>query len=522
MPLDPADAIRRFEPILYFHRDEEFFPSDAKRYLEHAALWDVKGVPRDSKARWGGTSPRTLPHFPRIPRGKVVVVEGEAPRIPQSADGVAGTFIGEPGLSTLHLTDSDSEERFLDLSGWVGGDAVDQASANRYSDLAEIAARYNGGEPALTKSRFWYHAEVFTAPRLRGLVGGRPSIYRDRFAALKNPALVCYYLFFPGHREGLEGCETDHGKNQWASCAGEWACVSVLLAGDDTLTTYTPVMIGLTSRNVGVIDFLGQERRVGMRVVDWNLATTVVRDRGPGLAQGEHPRIFVARGTHGLYLERISVPVAPYSPADASGSSCGQYELPAAQAAAAAATAADRAEDETLMLTKLIAASAVGALHGLPMAGFIGGAIGGALVAVNAILLEMGGMAKVAGLEPPDDLPDAQVDHPPAAAETGFVVHPAGLDPPEAPSGRLREWPRFDPANELKLDTSIDGRAYSLWVATPAAPDSRPIWLPSETPTQVSFRGRWGNRVVDDPFTRRAGMKFPEFWAMFFDGLGKS
>jgi hypothetical protein len=29
------------------------------------------------------------------------------------------------------------------------------------------------------------------------------------------------------------------------------------------------------------------------------------------------------------------------------------------------------------------------------------------------------------------------------------------------------------------------------------------------------------NRVISDPFARRAGMWFPEFWAKFFDGLAR-
>src|SRR5262245_7205870 len=154
MALDPIDVIRRFEPILYFHTAERFFPSDAKRYLERCALWYVNGSPRDSKARWGGTSPRTLPHAPRIARGKLVATKGEAPLVPQSADGAPGVFIGEP--NALHLLDTADGERFLDLPGWIGGDAVDRASANRHADLDEIAARYNGGDADLAASRFWY------------------------------------------------------------------------------------------------------------------------------------------------------------------------------------------------------------------------------------------------------------------------------------------------------------------------------------------------------------------------------
>src|SRR5271165_2687119 len=101
MAIDPGDLIRRFEPFLFFHAEERFFPSDAKRYMEHCALWDAEGVVRDNKANWGGMSPRTFPHFPLIPRGQIAAVADEA---------VAGrTFLGSVGLAE----DADIEHFFF-------------------------------------------------------------------------------------------------------------------------------------------------------------------------------------------------------------------------------------------------------------------------------------------------------------------------------------------------------------------------------------------------------------------------
>ena len=94
-----------------------------------------------------------------------------------------------------------------------------------------------GGVNALADSRFWYHAEVFTASRLRGLLVKGPPIDFDKFTKLKDPALVCYYLFFPGHEEPLEGCPDSDLAKRWASCAGAWACVAILLDGDGTRAT---------------------------------------------------------------------------------------------------------------------------------------------------------------------------------------------------------------------------------------------------------------------------------------------
>ena len=33
------------------------------------------------------------------------------------------------------------------------------------------------------------------------------------------------------------------------------------------------------------------------------------------------------------------------------------------------------------------------------------------------------------------------------------------------------------------------------------------------------YQGRWGPRVESDPFSRRAGMRFPMFWRTFFLAL---
>src|SRR5262249_52326413 len=140
MALDPVDLIRRFEPILYFHKAERFFPSDAKRYLEHCALWRVQGVPRDSKARWGGTSSRTFPHFPMIFRGKIIAASGELPVVSEAEDGMKGAFLGDSPF----VLDSEDEERFVDLFGWIGGNAVDGTSANRYANLDGVFASYQG------------------------------------------------------------------------------------------------------------------------------------------------------------------------------------------------------------------------------------------------------------------------------------------------------------------------------------------------------------------------------------------
>ena len=54
--MSAADALKlaeRFEPILYFHAAEKFFPSNAKRYIEMCALWRAQSQ-FDVKDLWGG------------------------------------------------------------------------------------------------------------------------------------------------------------------------------------------------------------------------------------------------------------------------------------------------------------------------------------------------------------------------------------------------------------------------------------------------------------------------------------
>src|SRR6476661_5547325 len=113
-------------------------------------------------------------------------------------------------------------------------------------------------------------------------------------------------------------------------------------------------------------------------------------------------------------------------------------------------------------------------------------------------------MARIADIQDPDRPPPAQFDHPPTANEIGIVIHPVGVEPPGAPLDKRQVWPRFnkaDPNDDRTLIMNDGGRSYSLWVASQSDnQNARPVWLPSEVPTTPSFKGRWGNRVVSDPF----------------------
>ena len=67
MPIDDVpELIRRFEPVLFFHPDERFLPSDAKRYVEQSEIWTVNGVIGDDKTNWGGSGPGRFPRHPKL------------------------------------------------------------------------------------------------------------------------------------------------------------------------------------------------------------------------------------------------------------------------------------------------------------------------------------------------------------------------------------------------------------------------------------------------------------------------
>ena len=479
--VDVPALLRRFEPILYFDKQERFVPSDAKRYVEHSRLWSTTSVNPDDKSNWQS----------RIDRSNIGAAPGEG-----------GTFIGTPPFSGPH---SDSEF-FFDLTSWRDNlsDGANSTTSNDFADLDRIEQRYGGIDPTqgtdakLAASRFWYHGEALTQDRLQPLIQNSPFNSMFTMLNLQDPLLLFYYLFFPGHDEGLDGCDNA----TWASCAGEWAAIGVLLAGDGH-DNYQATHIGLSVRDTGTPTYPQGESRVAMTVSDWGIVRKV----------DDHALVSVAVGTHGLYLTGGSFPVPRFSPQDFSASTCGVYETPDAQSAAEnAIVSANEAADHTLEYKVLGASAAV--LN--PFAGAIDGFF---------LALMEEGMAGIAGTNPDISEPSApqQVDHAPSAGDFGLIIAPLGVVPPDGAGVEHQPtWPQFLPALDEGLATTIDGRTYSLWLGgVLATTGTRPAWLPSDDGS-AGYQGRWGNRVTSDPFGRRAGMFFPEFWSKFLSALNKA
>ena len=480
---EPVELVRRFEPILYLHPDERFFPSDAKRFLEHCALWRA-AAPFDRVASWKG---------PLIGAGKIAAASNEV----QNGD----SYLGEMnGAIPRFLADSNKEERFLDLAGWrfsdtSGESVVEQFvtaptsdEQNQFAHRDEVNRLYNDARdalPALRDSRFWYHAELFDTATLQRLMlrssDEDSRILSQIFHDLRNPALLCYYFFFPGHDEGLT-C----GNPQYASFVGEWACMAILLERVQADGEFMPKWIGLSRRpNIGTRQARdAKERRIAMVVQRWRDKTDVHARLLPEAIE-DHPKIFVAGGTHGLHLTAGTHAINPYT-VESQPQWCGRFDSPDALAK----FSASRPEDPPpTSLFKVIG----GALFGLP---FLAAGLAWGLVEGN---WGVGISARGTGPSGDDAVPDV-------TSVGGKVVHPQSLSFAE-PGAELIPW--------AVNQTMIAGRQYGFIVDRGSQ-----VWWPN-LDTFSGYRGRWGPRVSRDPFARRCGMRFPEFWRMFFLALAK-
>ena len=289
---DAETLARQFEPVLFFSANERFFPADAKRYVEQCALWRAQ-APFDAKDSWGGKG-------------------GPFPRAPIIDYGKISALAGEPGtpLDSATLVDNQGEERFFDFKGWMDAarmpePKVTATSKNTFSNRDTIDTVYNkadadGGDQKLRDSRFWYHAELIAADRLRRLLATvrAPDLVKV-YDTLQNAALLNYYFFYPAHEESLAGCTNTEGV-EFGCCAGQWGCLSLLLERADANSDYRPSYIGTSARLLAA-----PSMPVAQAADDDDTAkrtVMTVNAFGKATLNDGHPRIFVAKGSHALYL----------------------------------------------------------------------------------------------------------------------------------------------------------------------------------------------------------------------------
>jgi hypothetical protein len=90
-------------------------------------------------------------------------------------------------------------------------------------------------------------------------------------------------------------------------------------------------------------------------------------------------------------------------------------------------------------------------------------------------------------------------------AGAGVVLAPAGVNVSGAGSN-LELWPTTQ-------QFESNGRHYDFIVDRAAQ-----VWWPADD-GKSGFRGRWGQRVQQDPLGRRCGPRFPNFAKMFLLAL---
>jgi hypothetical protein len=278
------------------------------------------------------------------------------------------------------------------------------------------------------------------------------------------------------HQEALEGCEKTGEATKFASFAGEWGSMAILLNSANR-----PTFIGLTSRNVGDPSIVGEEElRVGMSIFHWEEAATT--------SSGDHPKLYVSNGTHGYYLHPGPQPVIGFTPGyDSSRRSCGQVET----------------------LDDAISSELVSTLRGS------GGSDPSVVLLVLkfvSIILAWWAMIEINNSVRNPDLetvatptqPTDQTADPPGGPGFGKIIRPDGLSFPEAP--QAVDW-------NVNPYTAADNRAYDLVIDRNVQ-----AWWNPRTETR-GYGGRWGPRVEHDPFSRRCGMKCPDFLTMFLEGV---
>ncbi|MDO0973860.1 hypothetical protein [Mycolicibacterium frederiksbergense] len=469
-PPDTSDEglARRFEPVLLLHPAETFFPSDAKRFVERAALWSATS-PADDKNNW--TS--------------VVPAQGLA-----AAESEPGDFLGD------HL--SGGGELFLEIGGWTDTDGVAEpdvsaATSNKYANHAEIESIY-GSE--LQSGRFWYHAEVIRGERLQSLAGGPPD-FRKTLTSLRltDPTLLCYYFLFPDHEQPVTGagCSSVTSAAELAGHAGDWQCLTILLDGDGSneVDKYVPKFFGVTGLRPAPVEVDGElkyrphqfddEFRAVMKVERWKPDS-----RLPELAS-DHPQLYVARGSHSFYVTAGDATVDPY-PDDKVSHGCGSYPTPGL-------TPPEIPGEDSLSTPEWIAVIAKMVTFGWPLNVVVGWAA--------AIIEMVEGMGSFGAASPDADRPIP--DRLPASVAQSIVVRPSSVTVPAA-TGRVETW-----RNQQNLE--INGRRYDFLVDR-----ENQVWWPHDD-NERGFRGRWGQRVSSDPISRQCGPPFPNYVGMFLGAL---
>ena len=146
----------------------------------------------------------------------------------------------------------------LDLAGWKAAGSP-FPSANRYANLDRIAELYRTDaaprrvSSGITPNSSTTPASVGcstrrTQPATPTSNSATCSLAQRSFSRARR--YICYYLFYPGHDEGLKDCPLVDQAAEFGSFAGDWTAVVILLDRPSPADDYTPKLIGLSNHSV--------------------------------------------------------------------------------------------------------------------------------------------------------------------------------------------------------------------------------------------------------------------------------
>jgi hypothetical protein len=497
--------IRRFEPILFLHENEKFYPVNAQRFVESANLWSTAAGSPSGKASWGSGPSTGGATFPRTPTAmKVSTVAGE--------------------LGTFYLGSLDAEASagsFLELGGWnnamlVHESGVDDTTDNVYSDRDGIDVLYGAG---LKDSRFWYHAEVYDLTRLNAVAAtiSAPDP-KPPLTGITRPVLLCYYLFFPAHVQSVE-CKEGSG-TEVSSHAGDWQCIAILLDGDPegNADLLDPRYFGITGSKpaADIPNAFDDEKLTVMKVFAWTkpgpgaspLPQTTAKD------SRLHPHVYVALGSHSLYAAFGDNPVDPY-PTDRRPHDCGRSDSTALIPPPPNKSTFGQPDGSTAASFLGLAAFLLKLLTGASAGAAIGSAAGSAVAGSTAAgwTAGMSGFLEFLNSTQPPFGGDTETGDTPSTdigpeANKGTTIQPFDVDLPDAGT-TIASW-------QVGQGATIGGQARYDYIVERAHQEQ--IWWPSDN-GELGYLGRWGQAVTNDTLPRRAGPRFPNYAKMFLLAL---
>jgi hypothetical protein len=491
---------KRFEPVMLFHPAEKHFPIDPKFYLERCALWQSKphvrnffpGGPAQEKEDWGEPPPTGTPRLPKVAKSQLFAFADE---------GTLGkTWFGDSFLGAVGPKPTTEQppmqDWFLQLAGWepfvTAPAEVTAKTENNFPTLGD-----NLYDKALQGSQPWYYAEYFTNQELLTEFGKETPNGLDIFNAVINnirlsrPRLLVYHFLYALHEEPLRGCEKAGDGDKFSTFAGEWTSVAILIDSSGE-----PLYIGLTSRNIGSQNNMTvEDSRLSIMIHPWKDVARV----------GDHPKVFVSKGTHGNYLTPGPHDLIPFTPGDVdlNQGTCAEIEKldNVISGGEEVIIPGHPGTSSEISIAKIVAATSI--------FGKLGGALIGFTVGLVWASIEgLANMSTFSGVNlamKPDRKPKDEAGGP----DFGLILRPENLSIPERTSAnRLENWP-------TKMPSSKDNPRFEFIVDR----DTQPWWPPRSK--SVGYSGRWGPRVTNDPKDRRTGMRCPSFPIAFLEAIAR-